>query len=508
MKSKTINKAQALIQKSKYSKAIDVLKKYVMHHRGNAEAHELLSYSYAVIGEYTLALNPATRSVKLSPTVNNLIRLAEIYRRLGKLDDALKLLRKVISLDSHNSMGFIQLGIVLSQSNQHLEAIEYYEQGIKLTPDNPNAFLTLGVSLHRLGRYEDAITAFNSVISFSPESDRAMILKANSLHQLNRFEESQECNEKAQQIRWNPLKVKDPKLQGKRFRKTSAHKLRHDAEQFEYLAANNINSKDMLKKAKAYRDILEELDLTLGTIQQLNDSQQLRLGQKYNTRMHIRKTTLWPRDPINKDLDCEGAEEKYIKNSGVTYVDDFLEPDFLNELRAYCLESTMWSEIGKDRGYIGAYQKDGFNSVHLQQLAVSIRERFPNLIGNLPLENMWAYKYDSCMSGIQVHADEAVVNLNFWITPDDACLDKDYGGLEVYTKEAPKDWEFSRFNSEPDLIEEYIAGTESVEIPYKQNRAVIFNSNLFHKTQDYRFEDKYESRRINITMLFGQRIRT
>ena len=42
-------------------------------------------------------------------------------------------------------------------------------------------------------------------------------------------------------------------------------------------------------------------------------------------------------------------------------------------------------------------------------------------------------------------------------------------------------------------------------IPYNENRAVIFNSNLFHETDNYEFKEGYENRRINITLLFGSR---
>ena len=42
-------------------------------------------------------------------------------------------------------------------------------------------------------------------------------------------------------------------------------------------------------------------------------------------------------------------------------------------------------------------------------------------------------------------------------------------------------------------------------IPYNENRAVVFNSNLFHETDNYEFKEGYENRRINLTMLFGNR---
>ena len=43
------------------------------------------------------------------------------------------------------------------------------------------------------------------------------------------------------------------------------------------------------------------------------------------------------------------------------------------------------------------------------------------------------------------------------------------------------------------------------KIKYKSNRVVIFNSNLFHASDNFNFKNNYESRRINITLLYGKR---
>jgi hypothetical protein len=34
---------------------------------------------------------------------------------------------------------------------------------------------------------------------------------------------------------------------------------------------------------------------------------------------------------------------------------------------------------------------------------------------------------------------------------------------------------------------------------------VLFNSDLFHKTDSYRFKPGYENRRVNVTILYGDR---
>ncbi len=73
--------------------------------------------------------------------------------------------------------------------------------------------------------------------------------------------------------------------------------------------------------------------------------------------------------------------------------------------------------------------------------------------------------------------------------------------------EAPLDWSFRRFNEDEAAIADHLArhGGEPVTVPYRCNRAVIFDSDLFHATDRFTFRDRYEDRRLNVTMLFGDR---
>ena len=42
-------------------------------------------------------------------------------------------------------------------------------------------------------------------------------------------------------------------------------------------------------------------------------------------------------------------------------------------------------------------------------------------------------------------------------------------------------------------------------IPHKANRAILFKSDLFHKTSDCKFQEGYLNKRINLSVLFGHR---
>jgi hypothetical protein len=46
---------------------------------------------------------------------------------------------------------------------------------------------------------------------------------------------------------------------------------------------------------------------------------------------------------------------------------------------------------------------------------------------------------------------------------------------------------------------------DTLLVPYRENRAVLFESRLFHQSDIPDFRQGYEDHRINITLLFGDR---
>ena len=83
--------------------------------------------------------------------------------------------------------------------------------------------------------------------------------------------------------------------------------------------------------------------------------------------------------------------------------------------------------------------KDGLACPLLLQIADDLCQTFPDIFKDHQLNQLWAYKYDSRLTGIDVHADSAAINVNYWTTPETANLDPASGGLVVYDVEAPLD---------------------------------------------------------------------
>jgi hypothetical protein len=202
------------------------------------------------------------------------------------------------------------------------------------------------------------------------------------------------------------------------------------------------------------------------------------------------------------------AAEWRTKKPQIAVIDNFLTPEALEGLKRYCLEEPVWRTAHRD-SYLGAFLGRGFACPLLGQIAQELRARLPDVFQDYTLQELWGFKYDSKLAGINVHADEAAVNVNFWLTPDEANLDPESGGLVIWDVAAPLDWPFDKFNNDNDAIRDFLArsGARPIRVPYRANRAVIFDSDLFHQTDTIRFKDGYLNRRINVTLLYGLRDR-
>ena len=124
--------------------------------------------------------------------------------------------------------------------------------------------------------------------------------------------------------------------------------------------------------------------------------------------------------------------EAQFKRDSVVVVDNFLTPEALEMLHDFASRSTIYTDV-KPPGYVGSYWDDGFNTPLLSQVTEELASMFPNMFKDFSLKDSWAYNYDNgnFQKGINVHADEAAVNCNLWLTPDSANLDKKSGGKFV-----------------------------------------------------------------------------
>ena len=291
----------------------------------------------------------------------------------------------------------------------------------------------------------------------------------------------------------------------------SLPKLRHDIDQFRYLQKIGALDDRFDEVIRAYESTANRLDgLGKDARVPLTAEDRSGVGRAYGRIVHLRDA---PRlqTALSRSWNRGEAQRKYRERPGIVVIDNFLSHEALDLLYRFCLESTVWFGNRYAHGRLGAFFFSGFNCPLLLQLAEELRDSIPELIGSrYPLRQLWGFK-NTCElpADSTIHADFAAVNVNCWITPTSANLDESSGGMVIYDVAAPQSWDFAAYNERIDLIREFLSRrrARAIRVPYRQNRAIIFNSDLFHATEAVRFKPDYESHRINITLLYGERQR-
>ena len=287
----------------------------------------------------------------------------------------------------------------------------------------------------------------------------------------------------------------------------SKNKLKHDIEQIGYLLKKKIVSKKFNNIVKKYKFIYSSLPKNSDhtDIFTLSKEFTYKLGPTFNNLIYYQPPDIIEKKIINDNNKVIAINSK--KKFKYMVIDDFLNKEVLDKLYSFCLTNSIWNEFDYKNGYIGSFIENGFNAPLLLQISEEIRLQYPEILKKFPLTKAWAFKCNNQMKGIKIHADFAAININFWITPDKANLNKKTGGLLIWDKEAPKNWDFEKYNNNHLAIKNFLKKKKSKmkRIKYKSNRVIIFNSNLFHASDNFNFKKNYENRRINITLLYGKR---
>ena len=281
-------------------------------------------------------------------------------------------------------------------------------------------------------------------------------------------------------------------------RRTNRVKLKHDAAQIRHLHRQGILDSDYLQIAQAYEDLAAGFrhlphDTTIAA---LDDTALAATQFAYNRLIHLPETGRVAGDALSIETDFSSIDAQYADtHPAPVVIDNVLSPDALFKLQRLCRDATIWFEVKDHGGHLGAYFEEGLGCDLLVQISEALRRRLPRSLSHLSLAQLWAYKHVQGGSGTDYHADIGQVSANLWITADDASLDKDGGGLEIWPVEMPAGWDFHKANVDRAGIRSLLAKSpvRPVNIPHRCNRLVLFDANLFHRTSPGRFAQGYRS---------------
>ena len=479
-------------QQGRHDEAIDLIASALKLNPQIAAAWINLGNVQAAAGRPEDAVASFRQALALSPgNVDILNALAGLSWSLGRQDEALDILAQILAarpgdIETLHRRGNLLRGLkrpgealadfdavlaqradlaevwtnraaTLSEMGRNDEALESLDRALALEPAMVAALSNQGFALRELGRFDEALESFDRALAIQPDYAPALANRGKVLSEMNRLEESFAAFRQAAECAFGGDRAAQTKL---------PHQVRHDQEQQEWLVAARVRKTRFMGGARL-------------------------AGHAIN--------------PHNRDA---AAEAWKASDPRIVVIDNLLTEEALEELRRYCRGSDIW-HTAYPKGYLGAFPESGFAAPLLAQVAEELSATFQEIFAAHPLRYHWAFKYDSTLDGIGIHADEAAVNVNFWITPDAANRDTQGGGLIIWNKTAPMEWDFAKFNADESAAYDFLdqSGASQVKVPYRANRAVIFDSNLFHKTDAIDFAPGYENRRINITMLFGRRSR-
>ena len=476
--------------------------------------HIDLGVTLQMIGDHANAAAAFRRAIAIDPrSLPAQFNLGMSLAELGRLDEAIAAYHAALQIDGNVAAVHGHLGLALEAQHRVDEAIACYERAVALDPSNAVAFSNLGSSLRDRGRLDDALAAYRSALKIEPNAALIHVNLGMVLEQQHRIDEAISCYEHAIALapalaeahkalaqvlfdrdfvdsafasfrRCAELMHGRPHPGGSQPGPALIHKAKHEREQLEYLIETKAND----ETARRARDVLTG-------------------GSRSTEFFHIERGDRLSGPAINPNNETSEVQARWERSRpNIVVVDDLLTQEALVELRRFCWGSTIWRREYPD-GYLGATPESGFAAPLLAQIDEELRARFPGIFRGHPMRLCWAFTYDSQRTGIGAHADFAAVNVNFWITPDDANLDEKTGGLVIWDVPAPLDWDFEKYNADTTRIRDFLgrSGAKSVTVPYRANRAVIFDSDLFHETDRINFKDGYLNRRINVTLLYGLR---
>ena len=391
------------------------------------------------------------------------------------------------------------LGVLAVARGDLRSAMRCFEDVIATEPGYAPAHFNRGLALQELGRPREALQAYGRVIVLEPDhydAHRALgflwLAERDRGRALDHFARTYELRRGEDRT--------DRALRSMTW--SSRTKLLHDAGQFAYLAGRHADRQRFEVLAGLYARLAQACPDRPAP---LDDALRDALGEEYNGPINACDAPEAPGGAVNERLNTAAILRGFESADGSVFFDALLRPAALANLKRHLLESTIWHEFAHIDGFVASYLEDGLACPVLLQIADQLRDTFRALLDGRPLTQAWAFKGVKNGASIGAHADDGAISVNFWMTSDDANLAHGRGGMVLCKIPPPADWRNGSYDADRAKAEAFLEANEAaaLRVPYRENRAVLFRSNLTHRSDAPQFAAGYENQRINITLLYG-----
>jgi tetratricopeptide (TPR) repeat protein len=555
MKQQRLADALSLHRAGRLNEAISAYRTVLRDDPSSADALHLLGLALSQRGELRDAIASIEQAIAARPNSGLFhFNLGRLLADDGQLADAEAAYRRAIKLDNSHADAHNNLGLLAERRNDPATAMKAFEAALASNPNHAparvnvarhlvetgrldearahlatltsqakppaEAWFLVGTMAEDAGNFDAAIEAYRNALAIAPGFEKAQNNLGTALLGAQRYGEARNVFTAMFRAKRGPA-LADPGIfapgdfpssPGARLH-TCRFRLTDSAEQIGYLIEHDLidpswtEARDFYLRAVAALDRQHPPDRPVI----LEGPEAEALAGLHGRAVRFADTPALAGAAIGQSNDFQAIEEAYLAAAtSVTTIDNFLSAQTLAALRDYCRQSMIFFGYNAT-GYVTSYMADGFACSLLYRIAEELQAAMPRVLGSRALHNMWVYRHTDQGAGVEAHTDDASVTFNFYITEDDANLDREHGGLVVYAREQPLDWDWTDMNlrkNDPDVrqtIQDFVAEAPRVVLPYAENRAVLFHSNLFHMSDRFHFKDGFENRRMNVTLLFGER---
>jgi len=185
-----------------------------------------------------------------------------------------------------------------------------------------------------------------------------------------------------------------------------------------------------------------------------------------------------------------------------TILDGFFEPEACRRLHRELLDHPDWKKQLHGDQFLFNLMRPKLPAI--DQIAQQVMASCPEFFSGYRLLDHWVLLYP-VDAPRKVHSDVGRLTLNIWMTPDEANLAPERGGLVFYDVKRP-DPKHPEANSpyswSDQFLNDHTLGS-SETVSYRWNRAVLFDARTFHQTDELLFTNEGISCfRMNLSLTF------
>lgn len=165
---------QYLIENREFSNAIFLATDFLKEYPNEILLKKCLAYCYSMIDNLSDSKELWLEIIQLDPySEETLLNLAEVERKLGRLDSALGLLELCCNYHPNSFKPWVSMGAIYVHNKNFQECTNASLEAIKRDPTNEDAYQNLGSAFFHLAMFNEAKHAFETALLLNPDIKEA-----------------------------------------------------------------------------------------------------------------------------------------------------------------------------------------------------------------------------------------------------------------------------------------------------------------------------------------------